>query len=96
MFVILIKGGMSKMNNKIEKAVLHEFYRELDDLVGEEAMLNIYQQYKGMQISIPTHLYDRKLASQKIITEYNGCNKQALARKYGYSQKWVQRVLHCH
>jgi len=47
-----------------------------------------------MQITVPTHLYDRQLAAQKVVTEYNGNNQQALARKYGYSQKWIQRTIH--
>ncbi|MGP4117921.1 Mor transcription activator family protein [Levilactobacillus zymae] len=82
------------MDSKVDVTVLHHFYRELDDLIGEEAMLLIYQQYKGMQMTIPTHLYDRELTVKKVLSEYNGSNQQALARKYGYSQKWVQRVIH--
>ncbi|ARN89367.1 Mor transcription activator family protein [Levilactobacillus brevis] len=82
------------MNDEVDVSVLHHFYRELDDLIGEEAMLLIYQQYKGMQMTIPTHLYDRELTAKKVLTEYNGSNQQILARKYGYSQKWIQRVIH--
>lgn len=93
---IKTKGGDDEMDSKVDVTVLHRFYRELDELVGEEAMLAIYQQYKGMQMTIPTHLYDRELTAKKVLTEYNGSNQQALARKYGYSQKWIQQVIHQH
>lgn len=82
------------MAKEIEISALHQFYHGLSELVGVENMVKIYQQYRGMQITIPTHLYDRKLAAQRVIYEYNGHNQQVLARKYGYSQKWVQRTLH--
>lgn len=89
---IKTKGGEGEMGEKIEVAALHHFYRGLSELVGVESMLKIYQQYKGMQMTIPTHLYDRKLAAEKVRQEYNGRNQQELARKYGYSQKWIRQV----
>ena len=82
------------MTEEIDVTALHQFYRGLSDLIGVEPMLQIYQQYKGMQMTMPTHLYDRQLAAQQVLAEYNGHNQQKLARKYGYSQKWVQQVLH--
>lgn len=94
------EGGDGQMSNEVEVETLHRFFHELDELIGQEAMLTFYQQYRGMQISVPSHLYDRKLCAQRIIAEYDGTNQQALARKYGYSQKWIQRILHsekeCH
>ena len=82
------------MREQIDVEVLHRFYRELDDLIGTEAMLAIYHEYKGMQLTIPTHLYDRTLTAQKVVAEYDGKNQRVLARRYGYSQKWIQRVIH--
>lgn len=86
----------SEMRKQVDVEVLHRFYRELNDLIGTEAMLAIYHDYKGMQLTIPTHLYDRQLTAQKVLSEYNGHNQQVLARRYGYSQKWIQRVIHHH
>ncbi|QCZ46810.1 Mor transcription activator family protein [Levilactobacillus brevis] len=82
------------MDDKVDVSSLHYFYRGLSELVGVESMLVIYRQYRGMQMTIPTHLYDRKLAASRVLSEYNGTNQQELARKYGYSQKWVQQVIH--
>lgn len=88
------EGGEGQVTNKIEVETLHRFYHELDELIGQEAMLTFYRQYRGMQISVPAHLYDRRSAAKRIVLDYDGTNQQALARKYGYSQKWIQRILH--
>lgn len=92
LFNIDDKGGEGEMVEKVDVASLHHFYRGLSELVGVESMLKIYRQYKGMQMTIPTHLYDRNLAAKKVRKEYNGRNQQELARKYGYSQKWIRQV----
>ncbi|MBS0948473.1 Mor transcription activator family protein [Levilactobacillus brevis] len=81
------------MVEKVEIEALHQFYKTLSELVGTEAMLRIYQQYRGTQLNIPIHLYDRKVAARRVIKEFDGNNQMELSRKYGYSQKWVYKVL---
>ncbi|WP_125573814.1 Mor transcription activator family protein [Levilactobacillus huananensis] len=81
------------MVEDVDIKALHQFYRSLSEVVGTEAMLRIHAQYKGTQLSIPIHLYDRKLAAQRVREEFDGHNQMALAHKYGYSQKWVYKVL---
>ncbi|HAB48885.1 MAG TPA: hypothetical protein DCE17_00455 [Lactobacillus sp.] len=74
---------------EIDVEALHSFYKELQNLIGVECMLKVHAHYKGSQLVIPSHLYDRKLAADKIIELYNGHNSRELARRYRYSQKWV-------
>lgn len=74
---------------EIDIEALHSFYKELQNLIGLESMLKVHEHYKGSQLVIPSHLYDRKLAANKITELYDGHNSRELARKYGYSQKWV-------
>lgn len=81
------------MVEKVDVVTLHQFYRSLSELVGTEAMLRIYEQYRGTQLTIPVHLYDRKLAAERVREQFNGHNQQELSRRYGYSQKWVYKVL---
>lgn len=81
------------MAERIEPEALHQFYGSLNDLVGTEAMLIIYEHYKGTQLNFPVHLYDRKLVAQRVLAEFDGHNQHDLARKYGYSQKWIQMVV---
>ncbi|WP_268872817.1 Mor transcription activator family protein [Liquorilactobacillus aquaticus] len=34
------------------------------------------------------------MAAKQVMSKYDGTNSQFLARKYGYSQKWVMKVIH--
>lgn len=81
------------MAEKIDIEALHSFYKSLSELVGTESMLKIYHHYKGTQLNIPIHLYDRNVAAQRVVYKFDGHNQQNLARTYGYSEKWVKSVL---
>ncbi|MFB9768767.1 Mor transcription activator family protein [Lactiplantibacillus modestisalitolerans] len=81
------------MKEQIDVAALHPFYRGISELIGVESMLKIFDQYKGMQLTIPIHLYDRNLAAQHVLKQYDGHNSYNLANKYGYSQRWVIKVI---
>ncbi|MCY9806099.1 hypothetical protein OXT66_00880 [Lentilactobacillus senioris] len=80
------------MDDKVDVESLHYFYRGLSEIVGVEAMLKIYNHYKGTQISVPLHLYDRNLSKEKIRVQYDGTNARELSHKYGYSQRWIREV----
>ena len=64
-------------------------YRELIDLIGIECTLKIYSQYNGQQLSFPKRLYTSSFIEQRVIEEYDGRNVKELARKYGYTERWV-------
>ncbi|RRK09585.1 hypothetical protein D1831_11965 [Lactiplantibacillus garii] len=81
------------MANQIDVDALHPFYQGIHELVGSDAMLKIFNAYRGMQLTIPTHLYDRQKAAQRVLARYDGHNAQDLAREYGYSQRWVIKVV---
>ena len=81
------------MMEDVDVEALHSFYRGISELIGVEGMLKVFEQYRGMQITIPIHLYDRNLAARHVLEQYNGKNSYELANKYGYSQRWVVKVL---
>ena len=81
------------MKENVDVEALHSFYRGISELIGVEGMLKVFEQYRGMQIKIPIHLYDRNLAASHVVEQYNGQNSYELANKYGYSQRWVTKVL---
>lgn len=81
------------MKEKVDIEALHAFYRGISELIGVEGMLKVFEQYRGMQITIPIHLYDRNLAADHVIQQYNGHNSYDLANKYGYSQRWVIKII---
>lgn len=81
------------MTQAVDQGALHPFYEEVNDLIGTEAMLKLFTAYRGMQLTIPAHLYDRKRAAQRVRQRYDGHNARDLARQYGYSQRWVVKVI---
>lgn len=81
------------MKEDVDVEALHSFYHGISELIGTESMLKIFDQYRGMQITIPIHLYDRHLAAKHVLQQYDGRNTYELANKYGYSQRWVVKVI---
>ena len=77
----------------IETEILQESYAELFEIVDEETLCQIYEIYRGRQISFPMRLYDRQRVAQRIKSEYDGHNLAALTKKYDYSQRWIRKIL---
>lgn len=72
---------------------LNDVYKDLCDLVGVDNMQKLYAQYKGFQISFPMRLYSKEYVHQVVKKEYNGSNTKALARKLGYSERWIRKIV---
>ncbi|AWZ38711.1 MULTISPECIES: Mor transcription activator family protein [Ligilactobacillus] len=81
------------MTDEVDKELLNEFYQELADLIGLENAYKLHETYRGLSYTFPMRLYDPKKVAQKIVAEYNGENASELARRYGYSMRWVLEVL---
>lgn len=74
-------------------AALHQSYKRLSELIGVDAMLKVYNEYRGTQFQYPMRLYDRIAVSKLVDEEYNGTNLKELSRQYGYSQRWMKAQL---
>ena len=74
-------------------AMYNEVYREISMWLGCEIAMKLYEMFKGQQITFPTRLYDPEAVRRAVIEEYDGKNAPALAKKYGYSEKTVRRML---
>lgn len=84
--------GGGDMDEK-ESALFNEVYREICDAVGFDGAIAIYQLYKGQQITFPIHLFNVKRIQCSIIKEYDGSNIRELAKRYGYSEKTIRRMI---
>lgn len=80
------KGGQADISG------LNDVYRELCDLVGYENMLKLYAQYKGFQVNFPTRLYSKEYVREVVKRNYDGSNTKELARKLGYSERWIRKI----
>lgn len=68
-------------------------YKEMIELVGIECALKIYGEYNGQQISFPARLYSSSYVKSKVIEEFDGSNLKELAKKYGYTDRWIRQIL---
>lgn len=85
--------GLTEKGEQADISGLNDVYRELCDLVGYESMLKLYAQYKGFQVNFPTRLYSKDYVRKVVKREYNGSNTKALARKLGYSERWIRKIV---
>lgn len=76
-----------------EAELLNDIYKEIGDALGLDTAITLYQMYKGQQISFPMHLFNAKRIQKSVIKEYDGTNTRALAKKYGYSEKTIRRMI---
>lgn len=76
-----------------EQSLLNEVYKEISEKTSLDVAIEIYQLYKGQQITFPVHLFSSKMLEQNIIKEYDGTNIKLLSKKYGYSEKTIRRMI---
>lgn len=77
----------------IKGEYLNSAYSELANLIGIDAVLKIHSTYRGQQVFFPVDLFSREFIRTQIINEYNGYNVKHLALKYGYTEKWIKKIL---
>lgn len=85
--------GLTGKGEQADISGLNDVYRELCDLVGYENMLKLYAQYKGFQVNFPTRLYSKEYVREVVKKESDGSNTKELARKLGYSERWIRKIV---
>lgn len=82
--------------NKIKGEYLNGAYSELAAILGIDAVLKLHSKYRGTQVFFPVELFSRDFIIKQIVDEYDGYNIRELATKYGYTEKWVRKILKDH
>ena len=72
---------------------LNGIYREIATLLDCETALILHDAFRGQQVTFPVKVLSREYVGKKIRLEYNGANLKDLATKYGYTEKWLRRIL---
>ena len=85
--------GVMSMGGEHSKRLFNSVYEEISEEFGFEVAIKMYQTYKGMQITFPTRLFNTEYVKKQIPLEYDGTNIKQLAKKYGYSEKTVRRMI---
>lgn len=71
----------------------NKVYKDLQKVIGTEATLSLFEEYRGIQLNLPVRLISRSYMLDILRSDYDGHNKQKLARMYGYSQRSIERML---
>lgn len=73
-------------------AVCHGVER-VEDLT-EALVTHVVQRLGGVQVYVPSiGALERERIAQEVCAKFNGRNTRALAREYGVSVRWVQKLL---
>ena len=73
--------------------VMAGIYREIAEIAGEEIARTIHANFKGQQVVFPNKLYSSQYIAEKIQLEYDGKNIRQLAMKYGYTERWLRKII---
>lgn len=73
--------------------LLNSVYKEISEKLGMDAAMEIYQMFKGQQVSFPMRFFSPMQIQKCILQEYDGSNIRILAIKYGYSEKTIRRII---
>lgn len=78
------KVGFNEMNR---------FYKELAQVIGGENTVKLFEIYKGLQVTFPKRIYAKEYVQERVKVEFNGQNLKELCRKYGYSERWLRKMI---
>ena len=73
--------------------LLNAIYKEISEKMGMDTALDIYQLFKGQQVTFPMRFFNPECIRRLIVEEYDGTNIKKLAVKFGYSEKTVRRII---
>lgn len=82
--------------DKLKGEYLNGSYSDLAELLGIDAVLKLHSRYRGTQMFFPMELFSKEFIISQIVKEYNGFNVRELAIKYGYTEKWIRKILKDH
>lgn len=92
-------GSSNKLNpiavlrEELAAAALCHGVERVEDLT-EALVSRVVQRLGGVQVYVPSiGSLERERIAQEIRAKFNGRNTRALAREYGVSVRWVQRLL---
>lgn len=78
---------------EIKEENLNGIYAELANVIGVDATLKIHGVFRGQQLFLPIELYGKAYIRQCITAEYDGTNIRQLSLKYGYTEKWIRKII---
>ena len=97
--ILLEKSHLLKLSKEVilmaenDPELLNNVYKEISEKLGMDTAMEVYQMFKGQQISFPVRFFNPERIQKIIVQEYDGTNIRTLAIKYNYSEKTVRRII---
>ena len=97
--ILLKKSHLLKLSKEVilmaenDPELLNTVYKEISEKLGMDTAMEVYQMFKGQQISFPVRFFNPERIQKIIVQEYDGTNIRTLAIKYNYSEKTVRRII---
>lgn len=79
--------------NKVQSEDLRDPYREIANLLGVKAAKTLHTAFRGQQVTFPVNFFTSDFMAEQIAAEYGQKTVKQLATKYGYSEKWIRKIL---
>lgn len=92
---VIDKGRREKYlhdNSKVYPADLIGVYKELAEIIGTDNVIEIYEHFKGQQISFPTRIYTKEYILKQIDEDESRPIKK-VASQYGYSERRLRQII---
>lgn len=78
---------------KSDSKIYSGIYKDLVELLGEDITLEIYDNFKGQQVTFPMRLYSKSYVEEYLIKNYDGKNLKELSKELGYTCNWLQQLI---
>ncbi len=74
-------------------AHLNGVYKEIAEEFDLDTSQRFHKLFKGLNVNFPIRFLDRQYVIENMRKEYDGKNLKTIARKYGYSERWVRKII---
>lgn len=68
-------------------------YKEIADVIGVEATVQLHDHFKGQQINLPIKLYTKEFVVKQIRVSNEKNNIKDVARAYGYTERRLRQIM---
>lgn len=82
--------------NRTEEVSVDDFtgaYKEIAEVIGIEATINLHKHFQGQQITLPKKLYTKDYIVSKVKSNEGGSNVRSVASEFGYTERRLRQII---
>lgn len=75
--------------------MLNDIYETMNELIGFDNVVKLYEHFKGSQVNFPTKLFSKEFVKREAIKAYDGTSRSIniIAVKYSYSEMTIRKLI---